>query len=80
MSKIRGEIAYREAKIQSMNEQAQARLQIEQTKAAAENGDPGRRSRIQDDAEALTDMMSAPNFRRAKPTWRAWTRFCAIRS
>ena len=33
-SKIQGEIAYREAKIQSMNEQAQARLQIEQTKAA----------------------------------------------
>ena len=33
-SKIQGEIAYREAKIQSMNEQAQARLMIEQTKAA----------------------------------------------
>ena len=32
-AKIRGEIAYREAKIQSMNEQAQARLMIEQTKA-----------------------------------------------
>lgn len=32
--KIRSEIAYREAKIQSMNEQAQARLQIEQQKAA----------------------------------------------
>ena len=32
-SKIRGEIAYREAKIQSMNEQAQAKLQIEQMKA-----------------------------------------------
>ena len=31
--KIRGELAYREAKIQSMNEQAQARLQIEQMKA-----------------------------------------------
>ena len=47
--KIRSEIAYREAKIQSMNEQAQARLQIEQTKAA-------QKLAIQD-AEAASKMI-----------------------
>jgi hypothetical protein len=49
MSKIRGEIAYREAKIQSLNAQSQARIQIEQNKAA--------QKMAIEDAKAAASMM-----------------------
>jgi hypothetical protein len=47
--KIRGEIAYREAKIQSLNQQSQARLQIEQMKAT--------QKMAIEDAKAAASMM-----------------------
>ncbi len=49
MSKIRAELAYREAKIQSMNEQSKARIQIEQQKAA--------QKMAIEDAKAAAQMM-----------------------
>jgi len=48
-NKIRGEMAYREAKIQSMNEQSAARIQIEQAKAA--------QKMAIEDAKAAAQMM-----------------------